>query len=198
MLLNRKCGGFVLAEFAIALPLLILIAYGLATVSAEIVRVGKDQLADYTLEAEAQYVLERITHQARVAREVEINDSRNSIKFVYHTVKDKPVDYTEHDPDVNYDLFVLNDVLEEQHFIPRQIEGEDSYEDLYAKRIDDGILTSPITGGNYYGETKILSLKCDLDDDKKILHISLEMESSVTKRRIKLNTAVFMPNYIPD
>lgn len=197
-MLNRKCGGFVLAEFAIALPLLILIAYGLATVSAEIVKVGKDQLADYTLEAEAQYVLERITHQARVAREVEINDSRNSIKFVYHTVNDRTVDYTERATDANYDVFVLNDVLEEQHFIPRQIEGEDSYEDLYAKRIDDGILTSPITGKNFFGETKIISLKYDLDDDKRILHISLEMENLVTKRRIKLNTAVFMPNYISD
>ena len=50
-------GGFVLVEFAIALPLLILVMYGLAIVSMKIFSLGKEQLADYVLEAEAQYVI---------------------------------------------------------------------------------------------------------------------------------------------
>ena len=55
-----RSGGFVFVEFAIALPLLILLLCGLGEVGTEIFKLGRDQLADYVLESEAQYFMEII------------------------------------------------------------------------------------------------------------------------------------------
>ena len=81
-----RSGGFIVLEFAIALPLLILVMYGLAIVSVNIFSLGKKQLADYVLEAEARYVMEAITQKARVAKEIEIDSTRNKLKIIYHAV----------------------------------------------------------------------------------------------------------------
>ena len=178
----RKCGGFVFVEFAMALPLLILLGYGLTTVSMKIFELGKNQLADYVLEAEAQYVMERITHQARAAKKVTVDKDRNSIMFVYHTAAEN-----------SNDIQNVADVLERQYFIPRMNSDGTFYENLNAKRIDDGNLINPITGGNFFGDTKIISLKFK-ELNQNVLHVTLEMESLITERKIKLNTAVYMPN----
>lgn len=166
-----------LVEFAIALPLLIFLAYGLALVGAKIFWLGKTQLADYVLEAEAQYVMERITHQARAAKEVAVNSGM--IKFVYHTADD----------DRENNVTNVADVQETQYFILRKEAGV--YVTLDAKRKNDGTLTNPITGGNYFGDTQINSLKFH-ELENNVLHIALEMESRVTGHKIKLSTAVFM------
>lgn len=169
-----------LVEFAIALPLLILLGYGLATVSLQIFKLGKEQLADYVLEAEAQYVIERITRQARAAKEVVADNSNNKIKFIYHTAKNDPVNPIQN----------VADVWETQYFIPYKVNG--IYTTLNAKRQDDGSFSNPITGGNSFGDTKINSLQfAKLNEN--VLHIALEMESRVTGHKIKINTAVFMP-----
>lgn len=187
-------GGFVVAEFAIALPLLILLMYGLATVSVKIFSLGKGQLADYVLEAEAQYVMEQITHVARTAREVEISPGGGYIKFVYHVVKDKGANIIEATSVNGHYLFINNDVLETQYFMLYAKSGRTA-RNLYAKRQDDGTYFNPITGENYFGDTQINSLRYDLNAAKKLLHISLEMESLVTARKIKLDTAVYMSSY---
>lgn len=192
-------GGFVLVEFAIALPLLILVMYGLAIVSMKIFSLGKDQLADYVLESEAQYVMERITHEVRVAEKVEIHNDYNEIKIIYHTVDDWKKGnayYHETLKDNNgayYNLCGARDILETRFIYPYQKAGRD-YPNLYAQR-QDGYYTSPITGENSFGDTRLVSLQYDLNEPKKILHIELVMASLVTGHEIKLVTAVFMPNY---
>ena len=189
-------GGFVFVEFAIALPLLVLLLYGLATVSLEIFRLGKIQLADYVLEEEAQYVIERITHEARAAKEIyveEFTDDIDQIKIIYHTVDDHNEVYriyTENGK--SYNFFSDKDVLETQIFIPRKENG--IYKTLNAKRQEAGYLGNPITGGNFFGDTKINRLKY-FEQKENVLRIELEMESLVTtnKRKIKIVTAVYMP-----
>ena len=176
----KRSKGFVLAEFAIALPLLILLVYGLALVGVKIFWLVKTQLADYALEEEAQYVMERITQQARAAKEVHIESGRHLIKFVYHTAVDDP----------NNTVNSVADVQETQYFILR--EENNVYTVLNAKRTES-TLSHPITGGNSFGDTKINSLQYDVDKSRKILHIVLEMQSLVTERKIKLATAIFMP-----
>ena len=176
-------GGFVLAEFAIALPWLILLGVGLANVGAEIFKLGQIQLADYVLESEAQYVVERISHQARCAVEIGIEDSlpANHLKIVYHTSNDHPT----------YSLSVA-DVREKQFFMPN-VSGS-VVKNLNAKRQDYGALSHPITGNNFFGDTQISKLEYDVDKARKILHITLEMESLVSGHKIRLVTAVFMPD----
>lgn len=184
MLLKKiRSGGFVLVEFAIALPLLVIILYSLAMVSLNIFRLGRDQLADYVLEAEAQYAMERITDVARRAKEVEINNYTNMFKFVYRSFE-----YTHYSES---GLYINRDLWETRYFIPHKKKDKD-YPYLYTEH-QENIYPNPITGDNYFGDTKLNYLHCALDEPKKILHIELEMESLVTKRKIKIATAVFMP-----
>ncbi len=193
-----RSGGFIVLEFAIALPLLILVLYGLAIVSLNIFKLGKEQLADYALEAEARYVMELITQKARVAKEIEPYNANNKIKIVYHAVDDWNKNneyYTEFLRDSNglyYQIYGARDVLETQYIFPRY--SSEGYPNLYAER-QESSYSNPITGENFFGGTKLNSLKCEVDKDKKILHIKLEMESLVTPHKIKIATAVFMPSY---
>lgn len=192
-----------MVEFAIALPLLILLMYSLANVSVKIFELDKNQLSDYALETEAQYVMERITHELRAAKEIKIEkftDKVHKLKIVYHVVEEDDNEgyinfYTSRDKDgAKYYLFEEKDVWETQFFIPRLENGV--YVSLNAKRQDDNNLTNPITGDNFFGNTKINILRYSKPDNKdnKVLRIELEMESLETEGKIiKLATAVFMP-----
>lgn len=182
---RRHSGGFALVEFAIALPLLILLGWGLATVSLKIFQLGRDQVADYVLETEAQYVLERLTRHARAARAVEVQKLAadiDQIKFVYHVAEN----------DSANQIFNVNDVWQTRYFIPG---GEGGiYTKLYAER-QNKISGNPITGVNSFGDTKVNKFKfAELNDN--VLHITLEMESVNTGRKIKICTAIFMPGCI--
>lgn len=194
-------GGFVLVEFAIALPLLVLVLCALGHVSINIYKLGREQLADYVLEEEARYVMERITQVARVAKEIDADRGSNEIKIVYHAVKDLTDESGKgyyhknliNAEDNEYLLFMDRDVLETRIFVSHKRAGRD-YINLYTER-KDNVYVNPITGENFFGDTKLNHLDFELDKDKKILHISLEMESIVTKHKIKITTAVFMPSY---
>ena len=171
--------GFVFAELAIALPLIILLIYGLASVSMKIFEVSKNQVADYVLEEEAHYLLQRITHQARAAKEVTAQNGSNSVKFVYHTAYDLGTSMT------------VDNVWETQWYLAHTKTDSQAIT-LYAKRNDDGIFLNPITGANSFGETTLVNLKFS-ELNENVLHITLELESLDTGRRLKLSTAVYMP-----
>ena len=170
--------GFVFVELAIALPLLILLTYTLANVAAKIAKQGRNQLADYVLEEEAHQLLERIVRQARAAKEVEPRNSSNGVKFVYRTtVDDNPT-------------LTVDDVWETQYYLAYQKSGSPAI-NVYAEH-QDKVFVNPITGDNTFGETSLVNLEFR-ERATNVLHITLEMESLVTERRIKLSTAVYMP-----
>lgn len=177
--------GFVFVELAIALPLLILLMYTLATVAAKISVQGRDQLADYVLEEEAHQLLERIVRQARAAQTVEPRNGSNGVKFVYHATIDENRD-TENPP-----ALTVEDVLETQYYLAYR-KSDSQAINLYAKRQVDGTFLNPITGDNTFGETSLVKLEFR-ERETNVLHITLEMESLVTDRRIKISTAVYMP-----
>ena len=172
--------GFVFFELAIALPLLILLMYAMALVGRTIFEQSKDQLADYTLDEEAHLLMRRIVQQARAAKEVEAHKDWNSVKFIYRATDNGSVPLT------------FDNVWETQWYLPH--EKSDTYAiNLYAER-QDKILVNPITGDNSFGLTSLVNLEFhELKEDSNVLHITLEMESLVTKRKIKLTTAVYMP-----
>lgn len=177
---KKFCGGFVFVELAISLPLIILLMYGLATVGLKIFELSRNQLADYVLEEEAHYLMERITHQARAAKSVEAFNSRNKAKFFYHT------------SDKGNIALTIDDVWETQWYIAHQKKGSRAL-NINAKRQDDGIYLNPITGDNSFGETTLVNLEFS-ELNENVLHITLEMKSLVTGRKLKLSTAVFMPS----
>ena len=173
--------GFVFVEMAIALPLLAVLMFGLALVGAKLFKQGTDQLADYVLDEEAHYLLERIVQQARAAKEIEAYNSSNSVKFVYRASDDS-----------NYALTV-DDVWETQYYLAHQ-KSDTLAINLYAKRQRDGIFLNPITGDNFFGLTSLVNLEFrEPKENSNVLHITLEMKSLVTDRHIKLTTAVYMP-----
>ena len=183
-------GGFVLVEFAIALPLLILVLYALGHVSINIYKLGRDQLADYVLESEARYVMERITQAARGAKEITIDNINNKVKIVYHAVDNSSSYYTIKDESPNYNTFADIDAWETRIFCSHK-PSVSNHMNLYAQR-QDYEYNNPITGENFFGDTKLISLKFS-ELKENVLRIELVMESVVTEHKIKIATAVFMP-----
>ena len=173
---NRE-KGFVLIEFIIALPLVIMLLYGLSQSTFTIFSTAKSQAADYVLEVEAQDALTRITNDLRAAASIERkkrfgDKDIDTIIIEYHAIK--------------YDVGKIIDIID-----TRIYKVSNSYK-LQAKRKDDDSNSNPFTGGNFFGDTVITSLNYSKLDEK-VVRVELEMESLATGRRIKVATAVFMP-----
>ena len=172
--------GFVLIEFVIALPLILMLLYGLCQTTLTIFSTAKSQAADYVLEVEAQDVLTRITKDARAAcyvkRDTDTNLANSDIETLiikYHSINNNS---SEND---------IVDVIE-----TRVYKVSKNYK-LNAKRTNDNTFLNPITGGNFFGDTVITCLKYS-SPAERVLRIELEMESLATNKRIRLSTAVFM------
>lgn len=169
--------GFVLIEFVIALPLIIFLLYGFTQTLLKGVEMSKFHAADYELEVEAQEVLTRIVEEVRTASQVKRQDrfgnmEIDTLSIQYHVLQ--------------YDAKRIIDVIDRRVYV-----SNDSYK-LNAKRQLDGTYLNPITGGSSFGDTVIKRLRYSRPADK-VLHITLEMESLTTHKRIKLSTAVYMP-----
>ena len=216
--LNQR--GFILAEFIIALPLLILLLYALGTLTLNSWKIAREQVADYVLETEAQEVIDRITQDARAAYSVEIktatglNTNLENIFFKCHALDsilegdtfrinvEKYYQYRKVDEE-NFKL------TKDEEFKPynRQYRKEildpriyaihtapSGYYHVYFKRQDDNNYSSPITGENSYGNTFVTQMKFSKEFlEKKILHITFEMQSANRKQKVKFTTAVYMP-----
>ena len=163
--------GFVLIEFVIALPLIILLLYGLTQSTLMIFKVTGEQANDYELEVDVQDVLTRITKDLRTASSVERSPRLNNIDTLiikYHAIK--------------YDAKKIIDLID-----TRVYKVGDNYK-LQAKRRDDGTYLNPITGDDLI----VKQLKYSKLDEN-VIHIKLEMQSLQTNRIVKVSTAVFMP-----
>ena len=181
--LNER--GFILAEFVIALPLLILLLYALVTLTLTAAKIAREQVADYVLETEAQEVIDRITADARAAQAVTVKkvaayssgQEFYEIMFVYSTIDNmKVTDYPKH---------YLREVLDTRRYTV------DNYH-IISKRVEDNYNFNPITGGNFYGDTTVTQFEF-AEIAKNVLHITLEMQSLVTNQKVKFSTAVYMP-----
>ena len=184
-------GGFVFAEFAIALPLLILLFYGLMTVGLKIFYLGKIQLADYVLEEEVHDVLSRLIYDARAAKTVVARNGAHDLTFVYRTINEiqtKVPGTTNTYGTAHGD--VIADKEENRVYLVAGEFGQAGSKMNYKRQIE--VATNPITGDNYFGETRITEFKFDKPADK-VLRVTLEMQSEISKHKIKISTAVYMP-----
>ena len=192
-----KQNGFVLAEFVIALPLLILLLFALGQMTFKIFHIARSQAADYVLETEAQEVLERISEDAKSAYSVEIKQAvggkeMQEIFLNYRVVgnnlkkelfKNKSaVGFT---TDRNDTLILIH-----THRYTVYLPQNSGYR-IYAERKEDGAKVNPITGGNYFANTTVTKLKFS-QPKEKILHIELELQSVDTGKKFKVSTSVFM------
>lgn len=178
--LNER--GFIIAEFVIALPLLILLLYALGTLTLTTARIAREQVADYVLETESQEVIDRITRDARAAQTVKANPILGSsnlyeIIFEYSTLDIGKA--------VNYPKQYRREVIDTRRYTV------DNFH-VIAKRVEDNYNSNPITGGSSYGDTKVTTFKFT-GLAKNVLHITLEMESLVTNQKVKFTTAVYIP-----
>ena len=178
--------GFVLIEFIIALPLIILLLYGLGAATMKIFSTAKFHVADYVLEVETQDALARITSDLRAASSVKrsnafSNEPIDNIEIVYLTLKS--------DSNVNVNPKTNTVVLYTQIYSVQRAKNHGAY--IYAQH-QNYVKSSPITGGNFFGDNVVTRLKYTKLDEK-VLHVELEMESLVTGRSFKVATAVFMP-----
>ena len=185
--LNQR--GFILAEFIIALPLLILLLYALRTLTLNSWKIAREQVADYVLETEAQEVIDRITQDARAAYSVEIktatglNTNLENIFFMCDSIAaPRPGEVVE-----NYKR-ILEPRMYAVHSAPSGLYH------VYFKHKDDNNFSNPIIGENSYGNTFVTQMKFSREFlSKKILHITFEMQSANRKQKVKFTTAVYMP-----
>lgn len=185
--------GFVLAEFAIALPLLILLLYALGTVTLTGLKIAREQAADYALETEAQYVIDRITTEARAAHTVKIKHSDGAdseeVFFVYHTLSNEI--------EADFPKYYAKDVLDQRRYTvhsPANTSSTRKFFQVYAERKEDGELNNPITGGISFGQTAVGELKFDEEKLRyKILHIKFKLRRADLKQVVEFNTSVYMP-----
>ncbi len=183
MNLKSNQRGFVLMEFAIALPLLILLLYALGSVNLKIWDIAKKQVADYVLETEAQEIIDRISNDARAAHSVEVKKASGlgdfqTVIFVCHTNSVKKNDSG------FYDTFC------QRIYTVDSAEGKAFH--IYFKRQMGEAHNNPLSGDNFYGDTVVRTLKFSKPAEK-VLHVTLELESLVTGQSVKFNTAVYMP-----
>ena len=190
MFLNKRSGGFVFAEFAIALPLLILLLYGLATVGVKIFYLGKIQLADYVLEEEVHDVLSRLIYDARAAQSVKAFNDLKEITFTHRTINEIKTKTPGENSYGTANGDVIADKVNERVYLIHGTIGKEGSVINY-KRQTKGPF-NPITGRNYFGETRITQFEFDRSADK-VLRVTLEMQSEETQHKIKISTAVYMP-----
>lgn len=161
-------------EFAIALPLLVFLMYGLATVGVKIFELGKTQLADYVLEEEAHDVLSRLIYDARVAKSVKADNNHAELTFTYQTITSKSNGFA---------------TTKRVYMIYGTLKQEGSKIDYKRQTYNP---TNPMTGDNYFGETRINEFRFS-NPSENVLHVTLEMESEETHHKIKISTAIYMP-----
>lgn len=167
------------AEFAIALPLLILLFYSLATVGLQIFHLGRTQLADYVLEEEVHDVLSRMIYDARAAKSVDLHEEY-APKFIYRTIN----------PPTEVGV-IIEDVEEPRVYkLYGTLKRAGSKIEYKRKFEGDG---NPMTGDNYFGATRVIDFKYDVDKAKKIFYVTLELQSEISGNKIKISTAVYMP-----
>ena len=163
-------------EFAIALPLLVFLMYGLATVGVKIFELGKTQLADYVLEEEVHDVLSRLIYDARAAKSVKADNNHVELTFTYQTIM----------PNKNNNNF---STATRVYMIHGTLKQEGSKINYKRQTYNP---TNPMTGDNYFGETRINEFRFT-NPSENVLHVTLEMESEETHHKIKISTAIYMP-----
>ena len=186
--------GFVLAEFAIALPLLILLLCALGTVTLTGLKIAREQVADYALETEAQYVVDRITADARAAQSVQIKKANgfDEIIFYCHGLGGSYKDNLKINGAEPKYLQYVQDVLDPR--IYRVDNRDGAFFHVYFKHSDDNYHTSPLTGDSTFGDHYVTKFEVDRDKlNQKIFHFTIAMKSNVTKQVVEFNTAVYMP-----
>ena len=188
--------GFVLAEFVLALPLLILLIFSLGQMSLKIFSLAKEQAADYVLQTEAQEILERISEDAKAAQSVEVkkavgNADIQEIFFNYRVLGNevKPArDYFKDETFNSSRLDIVNLIYTSRYTVG--LGNEHGYY-VYAERKHKGSTPNPISGGNFFGDTTVTRLNFS-QPVENILRVELEMQSMVTDKKIKVVTEIFM------
>lgn len=184
--MNEK--GFVLAEFVIALPLLILLTYSFVFMVLNARDFRSTQAADYILEEEAHEILDRITKDARAAKKISLttSDDRMNLEIKFHATSKE----TQREiPDIIDSRFYIL-YAKKYNFTE---EGQEEIKHVYVHRQLVTTPTSPLSGENSSADTTVEELKFTVRE-KKILHISLKLKSLKTKRIFSVNTSVFMPD----
>lgn len=198
--LNQR--GFIFMEFAMALPLLILLLYALGTLILNAAKIAREQVADYVLETEAQEVIDRITQDAHAAYSVEIKKSSAGINSDLENIFFKCDSLTNTKEGIGIDgeyIEYYKRVIDPRFYVVDNAETtDDKLFHVYFKR-QESEPTTPITGGNSYGKTFVTQMKFSVIAPK-VLHITFEMQSAKRTQKVKFSTAVYMPGckYIND
>ena len=124
--------------------------------------------ADFILQQEIEYAMNRIVDDARIAYKIDLSD--NKLRFYQHIMP------------------TFNELQNRDNSKP--------WYKLKDKRIYHNGESSPITGGNALSGITIRKFEYyQKNNHPKLLCIKMEAESSITHHKITLSTEVFMRGY---
>lgn len=172
--------GFIFVEFLIALPLLILLLFSLGSMTLQIFQMTKIQIANYILETETQKIIKNISEDAKTAQSVKIKKAIGDAN-IYEIFFNYRTSITESG--------IITILKTPRRYTVGKTETHGNY--IYRERLEDGPKVNPISGGNFFGDTIVTELKFS-EPSENVLHISLEMQSLISKKKFKANTSVFM------
>ena len=122
-------------------------------------------------------VLSRLIYDARAAKSVEAFNYNGTVTFAYRTINESTKGV------------IAVKSAERVYLLYGKLGAENSK--VNYKRVEE-FLSSPITGDNYFGRTRVTQFFFSKPADN-VLRVTLEMQSEVSGHKIKISTAVCMP-----
>ena len=168
-MMKTKCDserGQVLAEFAVSLPVLVMLLVTVGGIFLYAVQIYRQKTAETELISEISIAMERIAEDASTSSTFEIAGSGNDLTLYRGKIN-------EDDREESVRYFVNNHAV---------------YGALLCRNKNN----EPITGANRSGEVVISSFNCS--QDGSLLRIELTGKSVLVKREFTLCTAFFFPD----
>ena len=167
--LNINEHGFVFLEFAVGLPLIVVLLLSLNNLFTNSWTKCKYMIADFILQQEMESAMDRIVADARIAYDIENPELYGRLKFYQHGG------------------------LKSAKNIKNRHNDDKPWYKLSNGKIYHNWESSPITGDNILSGTYIWKFEYhQAANHPKLLYISLEAESMRSRHRFILKTEVFM------
>ena len=170
--------GFIFAELAIGLPLIILMLWSMGHLFVGTWRTCRDLIADLTLQMEVRDAMSRIVDDMRSARHLE--EYSNGVKIDSYLISGSEITKTvEPGAENRLPIYYYRDQNPDGRFC------------IYRQR-RNGAKSDPITGGDILSDVSIERFKCGKIEGKaRLWTVTIEAVSLISNHRFRLQTAVY-------
>ena len=198
--LVRNERGFVLIEFIIGLPLILILLWSLNNLFINTWQKYQYSVADFILRQEMESVMQRMVEDVKRAHYVDMIQDNLYLRYHKLNKSDDFAFFNANNPElkvIKYDSTLSDSERMEKvrSITSSATEGADyirNMQEIYYKSTNN-----PITGESILSKTQVTKFKTELVKDK-LLKITLEAKSAVSGHSITLRTKVYIRGQIYD